>query len=95
MYVWWSLDLVTLLVSQKTVTKSQVVTKSIAHAYWVSINSEFHVSTKVTHIFQVGGACSKLGAQITYDSLKSGCAKSAIHLIVAQKVGAQLHTLAH
>ena len=36
----WNLDLVTLLVSQKTVTKSRVVTKSIAHAYGLSINSK-------------------------------------------------------
>ena len=42
-----------------------------------------------------GGAFSKLGAQITNESLKSGCAKSAIDLIKAQKVGAQMRTLAH
>ena len=42
-----------------------------------------------------GGTCSKLGAQITNESLKSGCAKSAIYLIEAQKVGAQMRTLAH
>ena len=40
-------------------------------------------------------ACSKLGAQITYESLKSGGAKYAIYLIEAQKVGAQMRTLAH
>ena len=42
-----------------------------------------------------GGACSKLGAQITSESLKSGCAKSGIYLIETQKVGAQMRTLAH
>ena len=41
------------------------------------------------------GACSKLGAQITYESLKSGCAKSETYLIESQKVGAQMRTLAH
>ena len=40
-----------------------------------------------------GGACLKLGAQITYDSLKSGCAESVIYLIEARKV--QMHNLAH
>ena len=30
-----------------------------------------------------------------YESLESGCAKSAISLIEAEKVGAQMHTLAH
>ena len=44
-YIQWSLDLVTLLVSRKTVTKSRVVTKSIAHAYGVSINSKFSLGT--------------------------------------------------
>ena len=42
-----------------------------------------------------GGACSKLGAQITNESQKSGCAKSAIYLIEAQIVGAQMRSLAH
>ena len=42
-----------------------------------------------------GRACSKLGAQINNESLKSGCAKSAIYYIEAQKVGAQMRTLAH
>ena len=45
--------------------------------------------------YRGGGACSKLGAQITYESLKSVCAQSAINLIEAQKVGAQMRTLAH
>ena len=36
-----------------------------------------------------GGACSKLDVQITYESLKSGCAKSANYLIETQKVGAK------
>ena len=48
----WNLDLVTLLVSRKTVTKSRVVTKFIAHAYGVLVNSKFHVGTKVTNIFE-------------------------------------------
>ena len=42
-----------------------------------------------------GGASLKLGAQITDEPLKSGCAKPAIHLIETQKVGAQMRTLAH
>ena len=50
MKVQWNLDLVTLLVSQKTVTKSRVVTKSIAHAYGVSINSKSYKGTKVSNI---------------------------------------------
>ena len=41
------------------------------------------------------GACSKLGAQITNESLKSGCAKYAIYLIEAQKVDVQMRILAH
>ena len=45
--------------------------------------------------FRGGGACSKLGAQMTNEFLKSGSAKSAIYLIEAQKVGAQMRTLAH
>ena len=47
----WNLDLVTLLVSQKTVTKSRVVTKFIAYAYKVSINSKFYVGTKIVIYF--------------------------------------------
>ena len=42
-----------------------------------------------------GGACLKLGAQISYEPLKSGYTKSAIHLIEAQKVSAQMRTLVH
>ena len=42
-----------------------------------------------------GGGCSKLGAQITYETLKSGWAESAINLIETQKVGAQMRTFAH
>ena len=57
----------------------------------VSENHEFEVNI----YYRGGGACSKLGAQITNESLKSGCAKSAIYLIEAQKVGAQMRTLAH
>ena len=45
--------------------------------------------------FRGGGACSKLGAQMTNEFLKSGSAKSAIYLIEAQKVGEQMRTLAH
>ena len=45
----WNLDLVTLLVTRKTVTKSRVVTKFIAHAYGVSINSKSYAGTKVTY----------------------------------------------
>ena len=45
-HVQWNLDLVTLLVFRKTVTKSRVVTKFIARAYGVSINSKFYVGTK-------------------------------------------------
>ena len=37
----WNLDLVTLLVSRKTVTKSRFVTKFIANAYGVSIKLKF------------------------------------------------------
>ena len=51
----WSFDLVTLLVSWKTVTKSRVVTKSIAHAYGVSINSKFSLDTKLTTISKYAG----------------------------------------
>ena len=47
--VQWNLDLVTLLVSRKTVTKSRVVTKFIAYAYGVSINSKYYAGTKVTY----------------------------------------------
>ena len=46
--VQWNLDLVTLLVSRKTVTKLRVVTKFIAHAYGLSINSKSYAGTKVT-----------------------------------------------
>ena len=46
-------------------------------------------------IFRGGGASLKLGAQITNEPLKSGCAKPALQLIEAQKVGAQMRTLAH
>jgi len=42
-----------------------------------------------------GGASLKLGAQISNEPLESGCAKPAIHLIEAQKVGVQMRTLAH
>ena len=49
----------------------------------------------LTWIPRGGGASSKLGAQITNESLKSGCAKSARYLSGAQKVGAQMRTLAH
>ena len=38
------------------------------------------------------GACSKLGAQITNVSLKSGCEKSSINLIEPQEVGEQMRT---
>ena len=51
--------------------------------------------TNLSMIFRGGGACSKLGAQITYKFLKSGCAKTAIYLIEPQKVGAQMRTLTH
>ena len=37
-----------------------------------------------------GGAYSKLGAQITKESLKTGCAKPENYLTEAQKVGAQV-----
>ena len=37
--------------------------------------------------------CSKLDVQITYESLKGGCAKSANYLIETQKVDAQMLTL--
>ena len=38
--------------------------------------------------YRSGGSYQKLGVQITYESLKNGCAKSAIYLIGTQKVGA-------
>ena len=50
-YIQWNLDLVTLLVTRKTVTKSRVVTKFIAYAYKVSINSKFYVGTKIVIYF--------------------------------------------
>ena len=53
--VQWNLDLVTLLLTWKTVTKSRVVTKSIAHAYGVSINSKFSLDTKLTTISKYAG----------------------------------------
>ena len=42
-----------------------------------------------------GGSFAKLGAQyITRDS-KIGCADSAFSLLLAQILGAQMHTVAH
>ena len=51
------------------------------HSYGTHCLAEHHVDGSS---FQIGGgACSKLGVQITYESLKSGCAESAIDLIKA------------
>ena len=63
----------------------------------------YHKVTDISHLSKIsstlfsrgGGACSKLSAQITNESLKNGCAKFAISLIEAQKVGAQMRTLSH
>ena len=44
---------------------------------------------------QITNEFLNVGAQITNESLKSGCAKSSISLIEAQKVDAQMRTLAH
>ena len=41
------------------------------------------------------GRCSKLGAQFILKPTKNGCAKSELSLLEAQKVGSQMHTLAH
>ena len=41
-----------------------------------------------------GGSYWKLGVQVTYESLESGCAKLVIYLDETQKVGAQMSTLA-
>ena len=40
-----------------------------------------------------GTIYSKLGARLTLQPKKSGCAKSAVSLLKAQKVPAQMHTL--
>ena len=46
-------------------------------------------------IFGGSENCSKLGAQITNESPKSGCAKSAISLTEAQKMGVQMRPFAN
>ena len=48
--VQWNLDLVTLLVTRKTVTKSRVVTKFIACAYRVSIMGYSKIKLQMLHL---------------------------------------------
>ena len=57
--------------------------------------SQFNQVSPNLTILRRGGGCSKVGAQITNGTQKSWCAKSAIYLIEARKVGAQMRTPAH
>ena len=62
--------------------------------FFLKFNFDAVLITISIHITTGAWGCSKVGVQITYYTLKSGCTKYVIHLIETQRVGAQMRTLA-